>query len=119
MGRSAIPPALFELLQSGSPEGSVDALRKLKNEIVGHEQRKELVVSFGVVKPLAVLLEKKGGKRRRGVTNGSTGAPRESERVQAWTANDESRFQATLVVGSLANGESPAWLERGVRGNQS
>lgn len=89
------------------------ALRNLKNEIVGHEQRKELAVKHGVVKPLAGLLRaetRKGGKRRRagGMANGRTAAEGEVEAregVVDWTAEDELRFQATLVVGSLANGE--------------
>lgn len=109
MGRSTIPSALLELANPSSPEAQVRALRNLKNEIVGHEQRKELAVVHGVVKPLAGLLRtetRKGGKRRRVVTNGS-GREREAERevVAEWTGEDELRFQATLVVGSLANGE--------------
>jgi hypothetical protein len=115
MGRSTIPPALIELANPSSPGAQVNALRNLKNEIVGHEQRKELAVVHGVVKPLAGLLQtetRKGGKRRRGggIANGSSGVGREraaEEREAAvdWTAEDELRFQATLVVGSLANGE--------------
>src|SRR5262245_52035164 len=99
MGRSTIPPALIELSNPSTPEAQVTALRNLKNEIVGHEQRKELAVVHGVVKPLAGLLRteaRKGGKRRRGVTNGSgsgggngsLGRDRETERVQEWTTED-------------------------------
>ncbi|KAF2878293.1 hypothetical protein BDV95DRAFT_634220 [Massariosphaeria phaeospora] len=109
MGRSSLPPALQELANPSSPEAQVQALRSLKNEIVGHDQRKELAVKHGVVKPLAGLLRteaRKGGKRRRGATNGHGGVARDSnsERAPEWTADDELRFQATLVVGSLANG---------------
>jgi hypothetical protein len=112
MGRSAIPLALQELANPASPEAQVNALRTVKNEIVGHDQRKELAVRHGVVKPLAAILRteaRKGGKRRRGARNGSNGGPVSVE-VQAlqgsWSIEDELRFQATLVVGSLANGES-------------
>ncbi|KAL5419494.1 hypothetical protein PMIN04_006918 [Paraphaeosphaeria minitans] len=116
MGRSMISPALLELANPSSPEAQVRALRSLKNEIVGHEQRKELAVVYGVVRPLAGLLSKgtrKGGKRRRGVANGSgsgsgSASGREEEVVE-WTGEDELRFQATLVVGSLANG-GPAFI---------
>lgn len=108
MGRSSIPPALAELSNPTTPEAQVDALRNLKNEIVGHEQRKELAVVHGIVKPLAGLLKggiRKGGKRRRngGVTNG--GGPVATGRDNEWDVEDELRFQATLVVGSLANGK--------------
>lgn len=110
MGRSSIPPALIELCNPTSPEAQVTALRNLKNEIVGHDQRKELAVRHGVVKPLAEILRvetRKGGKRRRGgALNGNSSVAREAERAIEWNTEDELRFQATLVVGSLANGES-------------
>ena len=110
MGRSTIPPALVELSNPSSPEAQIAALQNLKNEIVGHEQRKELAVTYGIVKPLAGLLRteaRRGGKRRRNVTNGhGTGLYGETRPSPAdWTTEDELRFQATLVVGSLANGE--------------
>tara|TARA_R110002003_G_scaffold1048_5_gene22194 strand:- start:10812 stop:11192 length:381 start_codon:yes stop_codon:yes gene_type:complete len=110
MGRSTIPPALIELSNPSTPEAQVAALQSLKNEIVGHEQRKELAVTHGVIKPLAGLLRseaRKGGKRRRGHANGhGSGLFTESRRsLSEWTTEDELRFQATLVVGTLANGE--------------
>ncbi|KAF2855317.1 ARM repeat-containing protein [Plenodomus tracheiphilus IPT5] len=114
MGRSSIPSALAELSNPSTPEAQVAALQNLKNEIVGHEQRKELAVTHGVVKPLAGLLRseaRKGGKRRRNGANGnSSGLFSESRRTLVdWTTEDELRFQATLVVGSLANG-GPAFV---------
>lgn len=114
MGRSTIPSALAELSKPATPEAQVVALRNLKNEIVGHEQRKELAVAHGVVGPLARLLHegvRRGGKRRysNGMTqeasNGSAPSSRIRQEHDAWTREDELRFQATLVVGSLANGE--------------
>ncbi|KAF2640891.1 armadillo repeat domain-containing protein [Massarina eburnea CBS 473.64] len=112
MGRSTIPPALVELSSPSTPEAQVNALRNLKNEIVGHEQRKELTVVHGVIKPLARILRgeaKKGGKRRRGgAANGSGGAVGSTQDSE-WGVEDELRFQATLVVGSLANG-GPAFI---------
>jgi hypothetical protein len=109
MGRSTIPPALLELASPSTPEAQVAALQSLKNEIVGHEQRKELAVTHGVVTPLAG----KGGKRRRSQANGhGLGLFSETKRsMEEWTTEDELRFQATLVVGSLANGEH-TMLER-------
>jgi hypothetical protein len=117
MARSTIPPALLELRSPTSPSAQVEALRDLKNEIVGHDQRKELAVRHGVVAPLARILRaeaRRGGKRRaRGsVANGSAvaaaagssaGGPERRERE--WGCEEEMRLQATLVVGSLALGE--------------
>lgn len=122
MGRSIIPSALVELSNPSSSEAQLAALQNLKNEIVGHEQRKELTVTHGVVRPLAGLLRSeatKGGKRRRNGTNGhGSGLHGETRRSLAdWIPEDELRFQATLVVGSLANGEWAArracWLNTG------
>lgn len=100
MGRSIVPPALAELANPSTPAAQVDALRSLKNEIVGHEQRKEVAITHGIVRPLARLLRgdsRRGGKRRRsGEGSGYNGE---------WTTEDELRFQGMLVVGSLANGE--------------
>ncbi|CAI6329864.1 unnamed protein product [Periconia digitata] len=110
MGRTAIPNALTELSKPSTPEAQLNALRNLKNEIVGHEQRKELAVIHGIIKPLVGLL--KGGTRKEekgGVTNGS-GAPSVVERDCEWDVDDELRLQATLVVGSLANG-GPAFIK--------
>src|SRR4051812_29328978 len=107
MGRSSIPPALIELSNPSSPDAQVNALRNLKNEIVGHDQRKELAVRHGVIKSLANLLgaeARKGGKRRRAVQNGNGTGGRDVRNTTEWTTADELRFQATLVVGSLANG---------------
>lgn len=111
MARSTIPSALNELSNPSTPEAQVAALQGIKNEIVGHEQRKELAVTHGVVKPLAGLLRaeaRKGGKRRRNNTTNGHGSSLFSETrrsMEEWTTEDELRFQATLVVGSLANGE--------------
>ncbi|KAF5847925.1 hypothetical protein GGP41_009159 [Bipolaris sorokiniana] len=113
MGRSTIPSALSELSNPTTPEAQVAALQSLKNELVGHEQRKELAVTHGIVKPLASLLRaeaRKGGKRRRNVRNGnSSGLFGDTAGLEEWTTEDELRFQATLVIGSLAN-EKP-WLD--------
>lgn len=114
MGRSTIPPALAELSNPTSPEAQVVALRNIKNEIVGHEQRKELAVTHGVIRPLAWLLRegvRRGGKRRhsngtgQGVHNGAAPLSQARQGQNDWTTKDELRFQATLIVGSLANGE--------------
>ena len=121
MARSSIPPALLELRSPTSPSAQVEALRDLKNEIVGHDQRKELAVRHGVVAPLARILRaeaRRGGKRRArgGVANGSTvtaagssaagsSAAGPERREREWGCEEEMRLQATVVVGSLALGE--------------
>lgn len=122
MARSNAPPALAELRNPSTPVATLDALRRLKNDIVGHEQRKDAVIRHGIVAPLARILgegaaERKGPLGWRGDALGSTGretngsssrgADTERERkraADAWTQSDEIRLQATLIVGSLALG---------------
>ena len=113
MGRSLIASALIELQDPTSPEAQIQALRSLKNEIVGHELRKEQAITHGIVKPLAGILRaegrKSGKKRRAGAMNGNSSASlgREGEKRLEWTTEDELRFQATLTTGSLASSEFP------------
>ncbi|KAL5114202.1 hypothetical protein ACEQ8H_007904 [Pleosporales sp. CAS-2024a] len=121
MVRSTIPSALAELANPSALDAQLAALQSLKNEIVGHEQRKELAVTHGVVGPLAGLLRveaRRGGKRRRHHGNGhGSGLFSENNSAHAeWTSEDELRFQATLVIGSLANG-GPAFVTPLLAGN--
>ncbi|KAF2491548.1 ARM repeat-containing protein [Lophium mytilinum] len=127
MTRSSIPPALLELRSPSTPSAQIAALRDLKNEIVGHDQRKEMAVRSGVVGPLVRILSegaRRVGKRRNGggvELNGSAGRIRGGEaRIggvqEDWSAEDEMRLQAVLVVGSLALG-GPAFVTPLLAGN--
>ena len=79
------------------------ALRALKNELVGHEQKKEMWVSLGVVAPLTRILNthKGGGKRRHREANGALDRV---GRAPTRTDEEEARMQAIIIVGSLASG---------------
>ncbi|KAF2165106.1 hypothetical protein M409DRAFT_24492 [Zasmidium cellare ATCC 36951] len=82
-------------------EQKLEVARKLKNIIVGQDQRKELAVKSGIVQPLADILSasiKATGKRKLD-SNGVS-----LYRAQEWTQEDELRLQATLIIGSLAAG---------------
>ena len=89
--------ALRELKSSPPPppEDQLLLLRLLKNEIIGHGQRKEHVVRLGLLEPLAQILfsttDFPGNKTP------STSQP---------TLEHEIRLQATILVGSLATGTS-------------
>jgi hypothetical protein len=112
MGRTSIPAVMHELASPGTAEGKVAALRSLKNEIVGHEQRKELVVASGVVQPLARLLGQENGREsnsRNGWEDGTVDEREGGGHDEGRDDWNEVRLQATLVVGSLANGEHAAW----------
>jgi hypothetical protein len=61
--------AVEAIRNAPSLERQIASLRQLKNDIVGHDQRKELVVKQGVIQPLVDVLiaaQKASGKRRAG-----------------------------------------------------
>lgn len=108
MTRPSTPPILSELRSPSSPASQVAALRALKNEIIGHEQKKEMWIGLGVVAPIARVLNthKGSGKRRhREVPAG----PRYPDRRAGRTDEEEARLQAIIIVGSLAYG-GPAYV---------
>ncbi|KAF2840359.1 ARM repeat-containing protein [Patellaria atrata CBS 101060] len=109
MARPSALPALEELNNASSTSAQVAALRRLKNEIIGHDQRKELVIRQGIVRQLACILgasSKASGKKK---SRDLDGAVPGSEDDLAWTEEDEMRLQATFIVGSLASG-GPAFV---------
>lgn len=82
-------------------EQKLEVAKKLKNIIIGQDQRKELAVKSGIVQPLADILSsstKATGKRRLD-SNGVS-----LHRAEGWTQEDELRLQATIIIGSLAAG---------------
>ncbi|KAL9001918.1 MAG: hypothetical protein Q9188_005133 [Gyalolechia gomerana] len=108
MTRPTTPPILSELRSSTSPASQVAALRALKTDIVGHEQRKRMWVGLGVLVPIARILNiSKGvGKRRDPIENGTAHYCRAAS---TRSDEEEARLQAIIVVGSLAHG-GPAYI---------
>lgn len=104
MTRPSTPPVLSELRSPTSPATQVAALRALKNELIGHEQKKEMWIGLGVIAPIARILNthKGDGKRRHREANG--GVDR-TGRSYIRTDEEEARLQAIIIVGSLAHGE--------------
>ncbi|SLM33866.1 Armadillo-type fold [Lasallia pustulata] len=108
MTRPSTPPILSELRSPSSTATQVAALRALKNEIIGHEQKKEMWIGLGVVPPIARVLNthKGSGKRRYREGNGGVRYP---DRRATRTDEEEARLQAIIIVGSLAYG-GPAYV---------
>lgn len=90
--------ALQELKTIPAPEHQLTLLRLLKNDIVGHGQRKEHVVRQGLLDALAQIL------LSTTKSNGKKVAP--SHTPDQLSLDQDIRLQATLIVGSLANGTS-------------
>ena len=110
MASPAPPPILSELLGASSPASQVTALRQLKNEVIGHRQKKQMWVRLGILTPLTSILNsfKGEGKRRaRDAEFERSIQPIEEARTSA----QEARLQAVIVVGSLASGQ---WVSCGI-----
>ncbi|KAI9815776.1 MAG: hypothetical protein M1827_002172 [Pycnora praestabilis] len=108
MTRPTTPHILTELRNPSSISTQLAALKALKNEIIGHEQKKQMWIGLGAVVPIVriLTLAKGNGKRRSREANGATGR---GEHVIDHVDEDEARLQATIIVGSLAHG-GPAYL---------
>jgi len=107
MARIELPASLAEIRNPTSIQEQIAALKQLKNDIIGHDQRKELVVRHGVVAALFRNLQtsaKASGKRWSREVNGSGVA---LGKGQAWTHEDELRLQTTTIITSLAHGAFP------------
>jgi hypothetical protein len=108
MTRPAVAPILTQIRNPSSLGSQISALKALKNELIGHEQKKEMWIGLGIVIPIVHLVahSKGSGKRRSRELNG-TGIY--SQVVQEKPDEDESRLQATIIIGSLAYGESTCY----------
>lgn len=103
MTRVAAPPILVQLNSSDSVSAQVASLRTLKNELIGHDQRKEAYVAGGVIPALAQLLAvyrpgKAAAAESNGTALGETGPFQCQE-------EPELCLQTILIVGSLAQGK--------------
>lgn len=82
-----------QLPSFSSPDTRVAALRALKNELIGHDEKKELWVKSGVLKTLSATLS--SGK----------GPMIHTEKCsESRSEQEEARLQAIIVVGSIAQG---------------
>jgi hypothetical protein len=101
MARPSSPPILTQIRNSKSPTEQIVALRALKNEIIGHQQKKEMWVGLGVVEPIVriMTLNKAQGKQN--------GKERYDHRFTPESLSEKEmvRLQALCVIGSLAHGE--------------
>lgn len=104
MTRAAAPPMLLQLQSSESASSQVALLRTLKNELIGHDQRKETYVVAGIIPVLEQLLS----TRRPGRATGADSNGAALNQAPLYENSDESEacLQAILIAGSLAQGTS-------------
>lgn len=102
MTRAAAPPILAQLHSSDSVSEQVAVLRLLKNDLIGHDQRKEAYVLGGILPALSQVLGacwpgKAAAAESNGAALGQSGFFQSPEETEAC-------LQAILIVGSLAQG---------------
>jgi hypothetical protein len=104
MTRAVTPPILLQLLNAESLSSQAAALRDLKNETIGHDQRKEAWVRWGLLPILADILAARGlggrsatgSELKRGLKHRDLPGSREEA--------DDACLQAIILFGSLAQG---------------
>ncbi|KAL8664163.1 MAG: hypothetical protein Q9202_003241 [Teloschistes flavicans] len=101
-------PILSELRSSTSATCQVAALRALKNEIIGNDQKKRMWISLGVLSPLVPIISPVNGNGKRRDQNLSTTGNHDKTALDQ-SDEEEARIQAIIVVGSLAHG-GPAYI---------
>jgi hypothetical protein len=102
MARSLSSPILAQLRNAKAyPEQTV-ALQALKNEIVGHIQKKEAWVAMGVLEPIASALSSSSSPAK---INGKDARFHLVSRPLS--DGDSVKLQALQLVGSFANGTPP------------
>ena len=105
MTRPSPPPILGELQSPESTASQIAALRGLKNEIIGHDQRKEAWISWGIVPILSKILASSRRASGKRVVPPELNGEKELRRSGGnRTEEDEACLQAIIVVGSLAQG---------------
>lgn len=101
MTRASTPPILLELQSADSLSSQASALRTLKNETIGHDQRKEAWIRWGIIPILAKVLASRQTNGKNTELNGPTKSQQPSSRNPE---EDETCLQAIIILGSIAQG---------------
>lgn len=99
MPRLEATPILEQLRSATTYAERADALRSLKNDIVGHRQKKEAWVAAGVLEPVVKILEtcQTPGKRNGKESRFQPGSPEAAE-------EESVKIQAIQALSTFANG---------------
>ncbi|GJN74146.1 hypothetical protein PLICBS_008235 [Purpureocillium lilacinum] len=104
MARPQSSPILAQLRSAKTYPEQTAALQALKNEIVGHIQKKEAWIGFGVLEPIVLTLS---ASRSPAKPNGKDARTQLVSRPLS--DEDSVKLQALQLVASFANG-GPAFL---------
>ena len=94
--------AIRLLKTSSSASEQLTALRTLKNQVIGHLDRKESFVRHGLIEALSKVLDACIGARP--LNNGQTTNGSEPNQPKASSVLDDVHLQALILVSSLAQG---------------
>ncbi|KAF2221306.1 armadillo-type protein [Elsinoe ampelina] len=97
---AALLQSLGDISAALELDAQVQHLRRIKNEVVGHGLRKELVVTNGILAKLEDILT---------ATEKSIGKRQDDTGTDQWTTDHEVQLQATQIIDSLAIG-GPAFV---------
>jgi hypothetical protein len=95
---------LARLCAASSAGMQAAALRDVKDDIIGHEQKKEQWIRLGLVSQLVRILSAPLQPKRSNAAFAVT-EPASSAVVGRDTNEELARLQATIIAGSLAHGE--------------
>ncbi|KAJ5885584.1 hypothetical protein N7504_011420 [Penicillium tannophilum] len=110
MTRAAVPPILLQLQTPDSISSQITSLRALKNEVIGHDQRKEIYVAAGIVPTLASVLGSRWPGNQSAIEpNSSVTQATRAYQFPAESEESEACLQAILIIGSLVQG-GPTFL---------
>jgi hypothetical protein len=98
MTRTSTPATLLQLQSAESLSAQVALLRSLKNETIGHDQRKQIYIKRGIIPALTKVLT---SRKLSGKSFAATG--KESSGIKS--EEDEACLQAIIILGSLAQGK--------------
>ncbi|KFY18330.1 hypothetical protein V493_08706 [Pseudogymnoascus sp. VKM F-4281 (FW-2241)] len=91
-------PILAQILHPSSPTEHVTALRALKNDIIGHQQRKEAWVGHGILDSIVQVSTSKES------THCSKLSQEPASDTESLNEEETLRLQALSILGSLAYG---------------
>ncbi|EER37308.1 armadillo repeat protein [Histoplasma capsulatum H143] len=110
MARAATPQIISDIQNPDSTASRIEALRLLKNDIIGHDQRKEAWIGWGIIPLLSQILAGRRGAGKKttgGEVNGHTRRQHLARSRSGRSDDDEVCLQAILIIGSLAQGGPP------------
>lgn len=93
---------LAEIRDPESASSRVESLRILKNELIGHDQRKQVLIEDGIVPVLSDVLSSPLPKKQKSVTPQTVVEEEYSDRQTGVDGPDASHLQAVIIVSSLA-----------------